>query len=337
MPTHTSTRRVITATAVPATLVALAGAITFAGPAFAASGSGGSGTLPFPTAICTSGTPGTRAPSGGASPSTGASGSPGQSASPSTGASPSGSAGTPIGVPSATHSSPDDAPKNPTASPSASPSPSASSSGLLGLLGGLLGSVRMPYAPAAPMVGAAGVGKVHGRADVPNPTTSAHCVSSAQASRDAAKAKADTTVATMAANEPWHLSTPSMTMWGLTYDGVTTVDTPNGKVQVLDFTATKVTIDSMVTYSQQGGGKLQYNNGAAGKTVTLTDVTLLTTSLTADVLGVIHATFTPSAPPPLIPGLTTPIPILFTHVEADNAFMNAQSLDVPGFDGYGSN
>jgi hypothetical protein len=329
VPTHSSARRVITAAAVPATLVALAGAVTFAGPALAASGTGGSGTpLPFPTAICSPSAPATRPPATGSpspSPSGGASADP--SAKPSTEPST-----TPSTSATASPSSAGNAPKSPSASPSSSPT----NGGILGWLGGILGAVQVPHAAVAPVLGGAGLGRAKGRATSPDPSSSVDCVSSAQASQDAAKAKADGAGSTVAANEPWHLSTPSMTMWSLTYNGISTVDTAQGPVKALNFTASKVTIVSMVTYSQQGGGKLQYNNGGSGQTVTLTDVTLLTTSLTANLLGLIHATFTPSSPPPLIVGLPTPIPLLFTDVEADNAFMNAQTLDIPGFDGYGT-
>lgn len=141
-----------------------------------------------------------------------------------------------------------------------------------------------------------------------------------------------------AAEIPWHLSAPSMTMDGLTYNGVTTIKTDTGSEKVLDFTAAKATLVSMVTYSHQAGGKLQYVNGGAGQTVTLTNVHLCSTSLTADVLGLLHQTFTPDAPGLLVPlqGITIPIPLLFTNVEADNAFLNTQTIVIPGFNGHGN-
>jgi hypothetical protein len=129
-------------------------------------------------------------------------------------------------------------------------------------------------------------------------------------------------------------------MYNLTYNGVTTVKTDNGTVQALDFTAEKVTLLSMVTFSHQGGTKLQYVDGGQNQTVTLENVHLLTTSMTADVLGLLHLTFTPTSTPTallgLLQGVTVPIPLLFTNVEADNAFLNTQSISIPGFNGHGN-
>lgn len=164
-------------------------------------------------------------------------------------------------------------------------------------------------------------------------TATASCVP-----KSAIKANTATSDGDTAAVIPWHLSTPSMTMTGLTYNGVTTIHTDSGTEQVLDFTASKVTLLSMITYSQQGGGKLQYVNGGQNQTVTLTNAHLLTTSITSNVLGLIHQTFTPQNPGLLLPlqGLTIPIPVLFTNVEADNAFLNTQSIVIPGFNGHGN-
>lgn len=128
-----------------------------------------------------------------------------------------------------------------------------------------------------------------------------------------------------------------MTMYGLTYNGITTMSTETGSEQVMDFTAAKVTVLSMVTYSVQAGGRLQYINGGQGQTVTLTNVHLWSTSLTADVLGLIHQTFTPASPGLLVALQGVTIPILpFTNVEADNAFLNTQTIVIPGFSGHGN-
>jgi hypothetical protein len=139
---------------------------------------------------------------------------------------------------------------------------------------------------------------------------------------------------------PWHLSTPSMTMYGLTFNGVTTVQTTQGSEQVLDFTASRVEIESMVTYSYPGGssGLRQYNNAGSGTTTVLTNVHLWTTTMTADVYGLIQVTLTPTSTPTellkIAQGFTIPIPVVFTDVNADNAFMSAGNLSIPGFDGF---
>jgi hypothetical protein len=170
----------------------------------------------------------------------------------------------------------------------------------------------------------------------PAPTGSVGCVPSSAAKQGAASSDGNT-----AAEIPWHLSTPSMTMYNLTYNGITTIRTINGgSLRVLDFTAQKVTLLSMVTFSHQGGRNLQFVDGGRNQTVTLTRVHLLSTSLTADVLGLLHLTFTPTSTPTallgLLQGVTVPIPLLFTHVEADNAFLSTTSIVIPGFNGHGN-
>jgi len=108
-----------------------------------------------------------------------------------------------------------------------------------------------------------------------------------------------------AAQIPWHLSTPSMTQYGLTYNGVTTIKTVDGgSLRALDFTATKVTLVRHGHLLAPGGTKLQYVNGGANQTVTLTGVHLLTTELKAKLLGLIPVDFTPDSPPPLLVGVT---------------------------------
>lgn len=167
------------------------------------------------------------------------------------------------------------------------------------------------------------------------PLSTASCVPQSQIKKNAATSIGDT-----AAEVPWHLSTPSMTMYNLTYNGITTVKTINGSLQALDFTASKVTLVSMITFSYQQGSKLQYVDGGPGQTVTLNNVHLLTTKLTANVLDLLHLTFTPTSPPTtllgLLQGVTVPLPLLFTDVEADNAFLNTGSIIIPGFHGHGN-
>jgi hypothetical protein len=131
-----------------------------------------------------------------------------------------------------------------------------------------------------------------------------------------------------------------MLMYDLTYNGVKTVQVWNSSTksydseQILDFTASKLTIESMVTYSIQNGQTV-YNNAGAGTTTTLIDPHLMVVKLTAQLLGLIPQTYTPSNPPPLPPGLTIPlIPILFTDVTSQIAFLNTGTITVPGFNGF---
>lgn len=360
-------RRAIGAIAAPVALVAVAGALTLATPANAA----GTASLPFPT-LCSTSTPTTA--NGGASASASASATTSRSATatPQASASPSPSAtkqtpgktgaGQSAGTPdppsspakasaskstaaggNAAAASP--TPATPTPSPSASSS--SSSGGFWGWLNGvwtwIFGAVQLPHAAAAPAMNAAFVRTMagtHSQAQAaprtpttPTPTATASCVP-----RSAIKANAATSGGDVAAVVPWHLTTPSMTMYSLTYNGVTTIKTSTGSQQVLDFTASKVTLLSMVTYSTQCCGKLQYVDGGQGQTVTLLNAHLMTTSITSDVLGLLHQTFTPANPGllTLLQGITIPIPVLFTNVDADNAFLNTQTIIIPGFNGHGN-
>jgi hypothetical protein len=141
-----------------------------------------------------------------------------------------------------------------------------------------------------------------------------------------------------------------MTMKGLTYNGLTTVktwdpqtQTCSGSLQVMDFTADTVTLVSMVTFSHQGGSNLQYVNGGPGQTVTLTGVHLQTTTMTADVYGIpIPVTLSPTSLPTVLLGLVVGfkvpdlIPVVFTNVDADNAYLSTQSITINGFDGHGA-
>ncbi len=290
---------------------------------------------------------------------------------PATSASPSASASTSPAAGSAV------APATPTPTPSASNSSSGGFWGWLnGIWTWIVGSAQLPKAAAAPAMGAgvafdkssstsggaAGsaaslvqqgatkVGSVTGGTKTgtrissikqaatgagaqASPSPTASCLPKSQIRANTATSDGNT-----AAIQPWHLSTPSMTMYSLTYNGVTTIQTVNGPEQVLDFTASKATLLSMITYSRQGGGKLQYVDGGQNQTVTLENVHLWSTSFTADVLGLIQQTFTPQNPGLLtvLRGITIPLPLLFTNVEAENAFLNTGTIIIPGFNGHGN-
>jgi hypothetical protein len=135
------------------------------------------------------------------------------------------------------------------------------------------------------------------------------------------------------------METSTLTMYDLTYNGVKTVQVWNGTAyeseDVLDFTASKLTIASMVTYSIQNGQTV-YNNAGSGTTTTLINPHLMVTKMTASLYGLIPQTYTPTNQPPLPVGLTVPlIPVIFTGVTTQLAFLHTDSISVPGFDGFG--
>lgn len=361
---HIHSRRRVAAIAVPSAMaIVLAGAFV-ATPALAS----GNPTLPFPT-VCPSDQ--TAAPgSASASPSTSTSPTPSTTASPSTSASPTPSTGgTPtqgaksLSSPSASPSGTGAGAGTGTASPGPSPSTSAGSGGFWGWLNGVWTWI-LSDAPYTAHTGAVAADALYGGrpnavaanaplhegghfedvadgAGTPGPADSPSCLSAASAAALASKAAAGgTSEGVSAVTIPWVMKTPVLSLYNLTYNGVKTVevlDPDTGKYtdeKVLDFTSSKVTIDSMVTYSIQSGQTV-YNNAGSGTTTTLIDAHLMTVSLSGSLFGLVPQTYTPSNPPPLPVGLTVPlIPVVFTGVTTQLAFLNTGSIAVPGFDGF---
>jgi hypothetical protein len=121
-------------------------------------------------------------------------------------------------------------------------------------------------------------------------------------------------------------------MYWLTYNGVVTVQTANGPIRALDFTASSADLVSMDTWADgPAAGEVVHNNAGAGKTTHLTGVHLHVTKLAGNMFGLIPTTMTPDSPPPLIPGVPTPIPVVFTGVSQDNLELDAATLTVPGY------
>jgi hypothetical protein len=222
-----------------------------------------------------------------------------------------------------------------------SPSVAKSSSGTGNGSGGPVAAEASSPAATASASPSASASSSASAASTPSSTASPDCISSASAAALAAKAAANgTSEGVSAVTTPWVLKTPSLLLYDLTYNGVKTVQVWNSSTssyeaeQVLDFTASKLTIDSMVTYSIQDGQTV-YNNAGSGTTTTLINPHLMVVKMTAQLLGLIPQTYTPSNQPPLPVGLTIPlIPILFTDVTTQLAFLNTGTITVPGFNGF---
>ena len=139
----------------------------------------------------------------------------------------------------------------------------------------------------------------------------------------------------------WHLDADVLTLKGMTYNGVDTIDTAGGPVNVLDFTADTVELVSMVTYADNPAapGKRMYANGGKGRTVTLTHVHLHVLKQTGNAFGLLGLTLAPGSPDMTLIGLTEglklPIPVVFTGVHVDQYLLTSDTLDVPGFHAYG--
>lgn len=364
-------RRRATAITVPSALALIVVGAFVAAPALAASPAA-SPTLPFPT-VCPSGetagaTPST-SPSTSATPTTSASGTP----------SPTSSA-TPKAVVNKKASPAPSASATPTTtasgstggsagtSPSPSPSPSSSSSSSGGFWGWLNGVWTWilsdaPYtestgavAADAPLTGDANANAVAANAPlgdrggvVAEDAADADPSQSASPSPSCVPGPTSTdpsgSEGVYAATTPWVMKTPSMTLTGLTFNGVKTVKVYSASAggyvdeKVLDFTASELTIQSMVTYSIQpgtspGSENTVYNNAGSGTTTTLKNVHMMTVSLSASLYGLIPQDYTPTSLPPLPEGLDLGfIPVIFTDATVQLAFLNTGSIDVPGFAG----
>lgn len=379
MPALFHSRRRATAIAVPSALAIIVAGAFVAAPALAASPSA-SPTLPFPT-VCPSGAPGGSAPSASpsnsATPSTSASGTPSPTTSTTPGLAvkkPGGGTTTPSGP--ATPTAPPSASGGDPASPSPSTTATGSSNGggFWGWLNGVwtwiidapyTGGDNSAVAVDAPLNGSnnTGGGSVvaanaplrdrgavpaeaaadSGDSSSPDPAgTLPTCISQpAQTSTPAEGVDAVTT--------PWVMKTPTLALYGLTFNGVETVNVYDDSAKkyvdepVLDFTAAKLTIESMVTYSIQsstGTDNTVYNNAGSGTVTTLTNVHMMTVSLTGSLFGLVPQRYTASNLPPLPEhvdlGDLLPIPVVFTAATVQLAFLSTSSIDVPGFNGAAS-
>jgi hypothetical protein len=133
----------------------------------------------------------------------------------------------------------------------------------------------------------------------------------------------------------WHLDSTKMTLYWLTYNGVTTINTAGGPVNVLDFTAASADVDSMITYSANPvTGKRDYADGGQGKTVHLTNVHLHVLNQTGNLLGALPVTLAPGSADMALLGLTqgVPLPIAwFTNAHVDQYLMTSDTLSIPDF------
>jgi hypothetical protein len=116
---------------------------------------------------------------------------------------------------------------------------------------------------------------------------------------------------------PATLTAGSALLSGLSFDGVASVRTANGQVQMLEF--------SMSSLYLSGGTELTVTqNGRTVLTRTSTldlsgNVVLYTTQISGDLLGV-PVTFTPASPPPAV------LPVMrFTNVVTKQPFASADS------------
>ncbi|GAA3294555.1 hypothetical protein Dvina_50920 [Dactylosporangium vinaceum] len=127
------------------------------------------------------------------------------------------------------------------------------------------------------------------------------------------------------ANQPSILRADVMTMDSLTYDGVADLPRKDGTtVKVLAFSM-KNSISTPFQLDTPGGPKLLITRSS--KLTVEGDVKFYTSKFSANVLGLIPLTFTPSFPPPPIP-----LPGFYTKCEIELVYVQSNVLTAPDLD-----
>lgn len=117
------------------------------------------------------------------------------------------------------------------------------------------------------------------------------------------------------------LRADSLTMSGLSYDGVASLPSARGTVKALKFSMSKAVLKNVDQTAAHGGATARTRTGG----LTLTgDVVMYTTKMSAKLLG-IPVTFTPAAPPPL-----TPPYMVMTDVVSEQPSVTAGGAQISG-------
>ena len=224
-----------------------------------------------------------------------------------------------------------------TAAPSASPSATTAShsnpigdivGGIIGIIGGLLGGGH-PAAPADP---------------TPTPTAAPSGTGAPTAAPTKAPTKAPTTAPakpcgtatgpgsarTLAVGPdqppvnavPSLMTAASLTMSGLSFDGVVDLPTKTGTLKVLQFSMSKsVSTPFQLLTAAPDGQTLAFNSSSL---TVQGNVKFFTTKFQGNLFGLIPVTFTPESPPPLI------LPeLVFSDARIELAFVRSDVLTAP--------
>ncbi|MBB6397489.1 hypothetical protein BKA00_004403 [Actinomadura coerulea] len=117
------------------------------------------------------------------------------------------------------------------------------------------------------------------------------------------------------------LRADSLTMSGLSYDGVASLPSAGGTVKALKFRMSKAVLKNVDQTAARGGATARTRTGS----LTLTgDVVMYTTKMSSKLLG-IPVTFTPAAPPPL-----TPPSMVMTDVVSEQPAVTAGGAQIGG-------
>ncbi|MWK36267.1 hypothetical protein GEV43_20960 [Actinomadura sp. J1-007] len=143
----------------------------------------------------------------------------------------------------------------------------------------------------------------------------AGCAKNAAEPKDAGTARTFSDAATLRA--------ASLTMTGLSYDGVAELSSARGTVRALKFSMSKAVLKDVDQTTRNGGGRTRLRTG----NLTLDgDVVMYTTRMSSKLLG-IPLTFTPEQPPPL----TLPYMVM-TDVVSEQPSVRAGGAQISGLD-----
>lgn len=128
---------------------------------------------------------------------------------------------------------------------------------------------------------------------------------------------------------PSRMTGTKLTMWNLKFEGVTNLATADGGSQkVLQFSMTKSTTDDfeLVPTILSGGRTMSLKSSAL---TVEGNVRFFTTRFEGNLLGVLPQVYTPESLPPLPEELELPIPVFYTKIKVQLAYVDCDKLEAP--------
>ncbi|MCW6004126.1 hypothetical protein K1W54_05970 [Micromonospora sp. CPCC 205371] len=128
---------------------------------------------------------------------------------------------------------------------------------------------------------------------------------------------------------PSRMTGTKLTMWNLKFEGVTNLPTADGGTQkVLQFSMTKSTTDDfeLVPTVLSGGRTMSLKSSAL---TVEGNVRFFTPRFEGNLLGVLPQVYTPESLPPLPEELELPIPVFYTKIKVQLAYVDCDKLEAP--------
>lgn len=128
---------------------------------------------------------------------------------------------------------------------------------------------------------------------------------------------------------PSRMTGTKLTMWNLKFEGVTNLPTADGGTQkVLQFSMTKSTTDNfeLVPTILSGGRTMSLKSSAL---TVEGNVRFFTPRFEGNLLGVLPQVYTPESLPPLPEELELPIPVFYTKINVQLAYVDCDKLEAP--------